>query len=201
MAEFLIFLAVAYVFIKFLFKPFILKPFNEGLRGERKSKQNTTKRKSIPIDSAKEKGDKFEKYIVKKFDTSHFTIKEWRGDKYVDGLYAESNLNPDLELEFKLNNFSIRFALECKYRQDLYNGEIEIAKERQLLHYKLFEKEKQISVYIALGLGGTPEYPSELFLIPLNHLETNKISYNYLSKFKKKSNEQFYFNMADKVLY
>lgn len=191
-------IALAYIGYIFIIKPIIIRPFNEGMDEKR---GNIPKKRTVSAEISKEKGLKFEQNIVKKFDKAYFTLKEWRGDKIIDGLYAESNLNPDLVLEFRLNNFSTIFALECKYRKNLYNGAIELAMERQIRHYKKFEREKEIPVYIALGLGGNPDNPTELFLIPLKHLSSNKISYNYLSKFKKKTKEQFYFKIQDQELY
>ena len=36
-------------------------------------------------DSSKEKGDAFEKYIIKKFDRKFFTLKDMRSDKGAEG--------------------------------------------------------------------------------------------------------------------
>ena len=41
-------------------------------------------------DESYAKGLAFEEFIVKCFDTNFFTVKEWRGDKQVDGVYALS---------------------------------------------------------------------------------------------------------------
>lgn len=163
-------------------------------------KKYIAKKQIISYEIAKEKGDNFEKYIVKKFDKSLFHLKEWRGDKYIEGLYAESNKNPDMEYEFRLNSFKSTFVIECKYRQNSYNGHIELAKEKQITHYKQYEKDKKIPVYIALGLGGNPSNPSEIFLIPLKHLNNNKISCDTLSRFKKETHGQFYFDIKTNVL-
>jgi len=174
---------------------------DESTDHKKVAKQKYIDRKQVISSKvAKDKGDKFEQYIVKKFDNSLFHLKEWRGDKYIDGLYAESNLNPDLEYEFRLNGFTSTFALECKFRQSSYNGQIELAKERQINHYKQYGMERRIPVYIALGLGGTPTNPSELFLIPLKHLSDNKISRDSLSNFKKETHGQFYFDMKTNLL-
>jgi hypothetical protein len=163
-------------------------------------KKYIPKKQIISNEIAKEKGANFEQYIVKKFDKSLFHLKEWRGDKYINGLYAESNLNPDLEYEFRFNNFKSTFALECKYRQNSYNGQIELGKERQITHYKQYEKDRKMPVYIALGLGGNPSNPTELFLIPLKYLNNNKISCDTLSSFKKETHGQFYFNIKANAL-
>ena len=53
-----------------------------------------------PQDESYAKGLAFEEFVVKRFDPDFFTIKEWRGDKQVDGVYAESNTYPDLVVNF-----------------------------------------------------------------------------------------------------
>jgi len=45
-------------------------------------------------------GCDFKKFIVQKFDKKYFKIKQWAGDKYVDGVYADTNLDPDILVEF-----------------------------------------------------------------------------------------------------
>jgi len=167
---------------------------NESEDNKKGSKKGNILKQTISSEEAKEKGDKFEEYIVKKLD-KNFSLKEWRSDKYIDGIYAESNLNPDLEYEFKMNDFRTTFALECKFRQSTYNGLIELAKERQIKHYKQYEMERIIPVYIVLGLGGSPTKPSELYLIPLKQLSNNYISYDSLANFKKETHGSFYFDV------
>ena len=76
----------------------------------------TVKKENQIVNTEKQKGDDFEKYIVQKFSISYFTILEWTGDKYVQGMYAKSNMNPDLTLRFKMKNIEKDFAVECKYR-------------------------------------------------------------------------------------
>ena len=198
MGELLFLILIGFLVYKFILKPLIVRPFKDGLN----KKENPIKlRGTIPPEIAKEKGDKFEQYIVKKFNVDFFKIKEWRSDKYIDGLYAESNMNPDLEYEFTLKSFSTKFAVECKYRHGLFNGGIDLAKERQIQHYKKFEIERKMPVYIALGLGGNPDDPDELFLIPLKNLNANKISHKNLSRFRKDTNKQFFFDVKDRKLH
>ncbi len=39
-----------------------------------------------------------------KFNKDFFAIIQWTGDKYIEGRYAETTLDPDLQLELKLEN-------------------------------------------------------------------------------------------------
>ena len=133
----------------------------------------------------KQKGDDFEKYIVQKFSKSYFSIVEWTGDKYVEGMYAKSNTNPDLTLKFKMKDIETEFAVECKYRSDYYKNGVEWCSEQQLKNYKTFATSKEIAVFVAIGMGGVPTAPEELFIIPLTELMSNFVDKSFLNKYKK----------------
>ena len=60
--------------------------------------------------------------MVAKFSKKYFKLKEWAGDKYVNGTYAETNFHPDLVFKFTLKGESKTFAVECKWRKELYKG-------------------------------------------------------------------------------
>lgn len=70
------------------------------------------------VDVNSKAGLDFEKYIVKKFDPQYFVIKQWAGDKFVEGRYAETTLEPDLQLELKLGKERYPVAVECKWRSE-----------------------------------------------------------------------------------
>jgi hypothetical protein len=170
-----------------------LSKFFGWLSISRKLSKTTQNKKTL-----KEKGDQFEQFVVKKFDQQYFTLKEWRSDKCINGRYAESNKNPDLEFEFHLKGAKIIFAVECKWRQNYYKGGVEWAKKRQLERYNDFAINRKISVFIIIGVGGTPDNPNEIFVIPLNCLKFTFATANYLKKFKKKNQEKNFFFDADK---
>ena len=152
------------------------------------------------IDKDKEKGDNFEKYIVQKFAKKYFTIVEWAGDKFVNGKYAETTLQPDLKIKFKYNDISVDFAVECKYRTDYYKNGIEWCSERQFQNYKKFSIEKNTIVFVAIGISGLATEPNELFIIPLDKIETNFLPKEFLSKFRKlnfKDNNLFFDNKTN----
>ena len=143
----------------------------------------TKKRASIKEES-KAKGNAFEVFIAKSFPKEFYTLKEWRSDKYVDGLYADSNMYPDLEIEYKNGSVTARFAIECKFRSNLINDAIELAKPRQLENYFKYASERCIPVFIAVGLGGNPSIPDEVFIIPLGEVRNNLIRYQELCQYR-----------------
>lgn len=70
------------------------------------------------IDYNKKSGDDFEKFVTQKFSRRYFKIKEWAGDKYVNGVYAQTTQQPDLLLELNLKKQSAEFSVECKWRRN-----------------------------------------------------------------------------------
>ena len=138
----------------------------------------------------------FEKFVVKKFSPKHFKVKEWVGDKYVDGVYAESNQHPDLLMEFleyKKNNKE--FAVECKWRQKLYKNGMEFSTTAQLNRYRDYAKKKKVPVFMMLGLGGKGASPGKLYVVPLKDVTKPFMHINELEKYKKDMNENFFFDL------
>ena len=151
--------------------------------------------KQDDIDENKIKGEAFEKFIVKKFDKQYFTLQEWRSDKYVDGVYAVSNHFPDLEVIFNLKTKGVNeaFAIECKWRKNYLKNGIEWAKDYQIKNYKEYADKLNIPVFVVIGVGGEPENPNELFIIPLRNMKENTINKSELEKYKREVTEKPFF--------
>jgi hypothetical protein len=152
------------------------------------------------IDYLKKNGDDFEKFIVQKFSKRFFTIKEWAGDKYVNGIYAVTTQQPDLLIEFQMGNQRSSFSVECKWRKRFYNSEIEFATQEQFDRYKNFQESMQIPVYVAIGIGGKGGAPEHLYLVPLNSLDGTIIHFNKIRKYKKPLDKDFFFDPEKKEL-
>lgn len=121
---------------------------------------------------------------------------EWTGDKYVQGMYAKSNMNPDLTLRLKLKDIEKDFAVECKYRSTYYKNGVEWSSAQQLQNYKTFATDKGIPVFVAIGIGGVATAPEELFIIPLTEISDTFLTKSFLSKYKKeeiKDSKLFYY--------
>jgi hypothetical protein len=138
------------------------------------------------LDKNKEKGNDFEAFIVRKFSKKYFELLDWAGDKYVDGIYAATTTQPDLKMRFKLKDVEVDFAVECKYRSVLPSTGVEWCTESQLKKYRNFAKEKNMPVFLALGIGGLASQPEELFIVPLAKIETVLLSGVFLNIYKKK---------------
>jgi len=124
------------------------------------------KRKEI-----KRKGDEFENYVLKRLSQNkYFIIKEVTADKGFDvGVYVEANTHPDFVVEFNWKEKKINdiFAVECKWRKSLFSDCFCWASLDQIRRYEKFSSERQMPVFLVLGLGGSPSDPEKLYIVPL----------------------------------
>lgn len=163
------------------------------------SKQaESTYSQPINVMDAKQKGDAFEQYIIRCFTDKYFKVIDWRSDKGIDGRYPESNKHPDLVFSFKAATSEGEFAVECKYRQKVdEEGYVELCYSEQLSRYKEFARKSKMPVFIALGVGGTPDYPDDVYVIPLGNVIHHKMDFYEIKKFKKYSGRAFFFDAND----
>lgn len=155
---------------------------------------------TVLIDVNKKKGDDFEKFIVQKFNKKYFHIKEWAGDKYIDGRYAQTTLHPDLLMEFHIGERTDEFAVECKWKSNITEKGIVFASKEQYSRYKRFEVERKVPVFIAIGLGGKALMPEKLYIVPLRLLTSNFVFPGTLEKFEKNDKKGFFYDYKDKAL-
>lgn len=146
------------------------------------------------VDYAQKSGYDFEKYVVQNFDKTFFKVKEWAGDKYVNGVYAETTQYPDLLMELSAKGEKHLLSVECKWRKGFDNDFLKFANEAQLKRYKKYEEDKGIPVFIALGIGGKPTKPEQLFVVPLKHIKKIYLHKNQVERYKKDVDAEFYYD-------
>lgn len=147
------------------------------------------------------KGREFENGIVSRFDQHYFTLMHWRSDKTYKGIYPLSNQYPDLEYEYRDGKHIQPFAVECKWRAAYASGMLEWASSIQLENYISYQQKSRIPVFVAIGVGGTPMAPKDLFVIPLRDIkeEGMMLSYEFMSRYKKTKN-RFYIDLPTMML-
>lgn len=119
------------------------------------------------------KGRQFEDFVVSLCsDKSRFKLLAWRGDKISANTYAIENLLPDLHLRHRLDAGEVEYLVECKYRSSW--GEDGIDLSSQYVRYHNAAKDRNVELFIALGVGGTPSNPNELFLVPGRMVKLDK---------------------------
>jgi len=142
-----------------------------------------------------QKGHDFEDYIITLFNERKFRLIEWRSDKTAsNGVYPESCAYPDLEFAF-LGRRRYRFAIECKWREKFNEGKIKWAYNKQIATYVNYQSEKNIPVFIAIGIGGEPSNPGKLFVTPLDYIRTQiEVYESDLMPYKRNPKHKFFYN-------
>ena len=146
----------------------------------------TPDRTGSRFDEAKAKGNSFEDYVANLFkDRNIFTVINWyQGVTSSEGVYAESNMNPDFEIEQKFSeDFKVKYWIECKYRSSFNDGKIAI-ESLQLQRYKEKQGESRQKVLLAIGIGGQPHSPSDFYLVPVDSAVNHELTPEYLAGFK-----------------
>lgn|GEM_PF-1393002 len=129
-----------------------------------------------------EKGDKFERYVVDRFDNKLFSVVEWTTDmSRKHNRFVESDCNPDLVIRDRKTNEI--FCVECKYRSRLVNGYFDWSYPDQMDRYFSYARERKIPFHIVLGFGGSPDSPLELFCVPLEEAKNPQIHISTLQKY------------------
>ena len=114
------------------------------------------------------KGREFEDYVVAFFDLPHnekLTLKEWRGDKILPGVYPENNSAPDLIFLYDEQPF----AVECKWRSHMPREiEKELLPPDRQRFFLQYAKAHSLHVYLLVGIGGLPSDPDKLYFAPVS---------------------------------
>ena len=119
--------------------------------------------KALTMNDKVLKGREFEDYVINLFDLPNnkkLTLKEWRGDKSLPGVYPESNSAPDFVFEYDGKPFS----MECKWRSHLSKDiEKELLPPERMASFHQFSTDRRMVVYLLLGIGGLPNDPDCLY--------------------------------------
>lgn len=124
--------------------------------------------KALTMNDELLKGREFEDYVLELLDipnNKRLTLKEWRGDKSLPGVYPESNSAPDFVFEYEGNPF----AVECKWRNHFPKDiEKELLPADRMAYFQQFSAERKMPVYLLLGIGGLPNDPDYLYFTCLD---------------------------------
>ncbi|GAF91088.1 unnamed protein product, partial [marine sediment metagenome] len=77
--------------------------------------------------------------------------------------FVETSKEPDFR--FRSRRSGREFLVEAKYRSRLYRETVEWCKPYQLNRYKAIDRD--ISVLVAIGLGGYPNSPEHVYIVPV----------------------------------
>ena len=124
--------------------------------------------KSLTMNDELLKGREFEDYVLDLLDIPNnkkLTLKEWRGDKSLPGVYPENNSAPDFVFEYD----GRPFAVECKWRNHIPKDiEKELIPADRMGFFRQFSINRHMPVYMLLGIGGLPNDPDCLYFACLD---------------------------------
>lgn len=126
------------------------------------------------------KGEEFEQYLRDFIFTEEHYYLEHRSHDYSTNRedYVEDSLDPDFV--FVSVKGEKEFFVEAKYRSSFYEDAVEWCKPYQLKRYK--EANRVMPVFIALGVGGTPDLPDRLYVFPVKYIKYTKLYRSVLRK-------------------
>lgn len=114
------------------------------------------------------KGREFEEFVLELLDvkSGKLLLKEWRGDKTMGDVFPKNNSYPDFLIEEVETKHNV--AIECKWRKFLnHSAMMDLFSPEQLTAYQEFSEERDLPVFIFLGIGGEPCEPEDIYIIPL----------------------------------
>lgn len=146
------------------------------------------------------KGLEFEKWVISKFPQKYYKLIDWKGDKIVDGRYPESSRYPDLEFELQLSNGALKekFSVECKWRQSFRDDKINWASQEKIAIYNTYAKDRDQAVFLVLGVGGSPDAPDCVYVIPLEQAQQSDLCEKDIERFRRKETSKDFYYYAKK---
>lgn len=131
-----------------------------------------------------QKGSRFERYVASRFPEEKFKLVDRTRDngKFL-GRSVESDGYPDLR--FRNLKTGIEFAVECKWRRQWFkktvHGESGIQWNiRWTERYSEYGNRENVQVFLAVGIGGTPDNPRELYIVPIDVMKWPFIKRSHL---------------------
>lgn len=140
-----------------------------------------------------EAGLSFEKFVLEQFNPRFFRLDNWSGDKFIAGRYTKTAMDPDIQITINTSEGRFSLAVECKWRSRKFGEYISFAEDKQLRGYQEFAKKTGKPTFIALGLGGKPSEPEEVYLIPVEDFKRGTQHHASLTHYRKPNPEQGFF--------
>lgn len=133
------------------------------------------------------KGSRFEKFVRDiLFSGSKYALVErthgyWTNEER----FIESSRNPDFK--FRSLDTGFTFWVEAEYRSGFHGGGITVCEPWKLEQfYKIAEKRP---LFFALGVGGPPQAPKNVYLVPFSKGFRNWLHESFLNKYRVPTNK------------
>jgi hypothetical protein len=135
----------------------------------------------------------FEKYVFQLLNPRFFRLDYWAGDKFLAGRYTSTDLAPDIQVTANTVEGRFPLAVECKWRAKQDGDYIWFAEDKQLERYQDFSRETGKPTFIVLGLGGEPQSPDEVYMIPIHTFKRGTLHRASLAHYRKPNPEVGFF--------
>lgn len=153
-------------------------------KSEQPKKEESEPNEQKPEQTSKEKGNDFEAYLADIFKANNLAIKEWNQGTVTDnGAMGENALRPDFHIEQPGKKSNIDYWIEAKWRKRIGENNFTLRSD-QLERYKSFQRSQRRKVIICLGVGGTPKEPKAIFVVPVDSMTNEGLSFEDLIAFR-----------------
>ncbi len=130
-------------------------------------------------------GEEFEQFCLNMFSDYEYILVRKTHDFETNELrYVEESLFYDFTLRHRETGYE--FVIECKYRTNMWEDKLMWAKsQEQFDRYKKYEALNYPGkYYIMMGLGGVPDNPNQIFLVPLSHIQYVGLYPSFLNNYQ-----------------
>lgn len=140
----------------------------------------------------------FEAFVITLFDPLYFRHSRPKAEKVFAGRVTEGETGPDLEFEFNHKDAHAKFAIKCLYFRGGTKNDVHLFPPDRKRAFRVFEEENEMPLHFILGLGGTPDDPKELFLVPAKVISRGVVSKTDLQPYSKSG--MFFYNSVSRRL-
>jgi hypothetical protein len=134
--------------------------------------------------------DVFRNLVQSMFQDDEFALLSSSSQRCNGGVQGTEEVK-DPDIRYLHGRSQHIFWVECRFRQDTYYDKVQWSTPEQLKHLMGFQKEVgPETVYIIIGLGGTPHRPDQMFCIPLREAITPSLSLAKLREYEHHDRRQ-----------
>ncbi|MEX1240689.1 MAG: hypothetical protein WEB30_13270, partial [Cyclobacteriaceae bacterium] len=136
----------------------------------------------------------FEAFVVTLFDPLYFRHRRPKAERVFAGKVSEGEIVPDLEFEFNHKETRVRFAIKCIYYKNGGSRELQLFSAERQRAFREFEEDQKMDLSYILGIGGTPDDPKELYLVPSKAITSEFVRKETLGRYWKSG--MFFYSSA-----
>lgn len=142
----------------------------------------------------------FEQFMTGKLNDYDYKLVEWRSEKFYGRRNQHVPGKPVLEFERKKSNNSERiFYIECRYFDEYRDNLVHLGRKRKIHQFKHYSSTTNKPVFVAIGVGGQPSDPENLYLIPVENIHYEIINLKDIAHYKIQKSDLVY-NPEDRSL-